>query len=452
MVLRANSRLRRQIGTEGYAFLEHAVGAVERILPHVEMSTWKEASTCAKPGAVWTSPGRTQLRMTVAVGNSTVGRSITAFVQRRSVAVGQNAARRILDLREQDICRRIAHQVSAILTPQADGSNPASLQAILASFDELIVAEHLQEHHGLTVSLREVFVALHKLAEHTYENKALTFGCILDHAAVGGAPVVFPSGFLTTKKYRALSDGYRTAYHLSGAGQLVDFVDLDRFDQRRLTTKHFFPSWAEPMARASRDRKCGIALSRHGDLLVFDEGSLRFTYRYGRWQYWNHSYLITLLRDRARAQHVEPSELGRLIGEIYRSALDVSFRRSGGLFVVLRNAANIRKIVRPGDEMGAPGRSPADIAFDRAVGGGKGVPRAVVVELASLDGAVVLNNSKAILAFGAVLTPKKIGRLRGSEGSRTKAAIGASFYGLAVKVSSDGDITVYHKGREFICI
>jgi hypothetical protein len=57
-----------------------------------------------------------------------------------------------------------------------------------------------------------------------------------------------------------------------------------------------------------------------------------------------------------------------------------------------------------------------------------------------------------MLAFGAVLRPKKSGRLRGSEGSRTKAAIGASFYGLSVKISSDGDITVYHKGREFITI
>src|SRR5207247_1759421 len=120
-------------------------------------------------------------------------------------------------------------------------------------------------------------------------------------------------------------DGYRTAYHLSGSGHVLDFVDLDTFEDRPLTVKHFYPAWAEPMARASRDRKCGIALSRHGDLLVFDEGTLRFTYRFGRWQYWNHAHLVLLLRDRARAQRVKPSFLGRLVGEIYRAAVDVSF-------------------------------------------------------------------------------------------------------------------------------
>lgn len=78
------------------------------------------------------------------------------------------------------------------------------------------------------------------------------------------------------------------------------------------------------------------------------------------------------------------------------------------------------------------------------------LPRVVAVELASLDGAIVLDNSGRIRAYGAVLQPKKAGRLRGIEGSRTKAAIGASNYGLAVKVSSNGDITVYHEGKEFI--
>jgi hypothetical protein len=449
LILRANSRLRGQIGTEGVELFEYGVGAVERILPHVEVLPWKEASMWAKPGAVWASRRRTQLRMTVSVGDRARGRSVTAFVQRRGVFTGQNADRRILDLREQDICRRIALRVSAVLTLEQGCVKAASSQAIRASFDELVVAEHIQQHHGLSLSLPELFSTLHKLAEQTYENRALTFGCILDHAAPSAAPVVFPRDFLDTKKYRALSDGFRTAYYLSGLGQLIDFVDLDGFDGRELSGKHFYPAWAEPMARASRDRKCGVALSRQGDLLVFDEGTLRFTYRNGHWQYWNHSHLVRLLRDRARAQNVAPSFLGYLIGEIYRSALDISFRRSGGLFVILRNKANLHMIVRSGDAINERGRSRADAAFDWAVGG-KAVARSVIVELASLDGAVVLNNSAAILAYGAVLRPRKLGHVRGSEGSRTKAAIGASFYGLAVKVSSDGDITVYHRGKEFI--
>jgi hypothetical protein len=449
-MLRTNSPLLQQVGPEGVEFLEYAVGAVQRILPHVEVSAWTEHDGWSKPDAVWTSARRTTLCMKIGIGTNDHGRSLKAFVQRRGVPTPQNADRRILDLREQDIVRRIARHVSNVLRFHSSTTNGTSLSAIRASFDEHIVAEHLQDHHQLTMSLREVLGALHTLAEQSYENKALTFGCILDPTVKNDSVVVFPKDF-TAKKYRALSDGYRTAYHLSAAGQLLNFVDLDTFEDRSVSGKHFYPAWAEPMARASRDGKCGIALSRQGDLLVFDEGTLRFTYRFGRWQYWNHTHLVMLLRDRARAQKVAPSFLGRLVGEIYRASLDVSFRRSGGLFVILRNRDNIRKIVRQGDAIGDPGRSPADVAFDEALGGVH-VSRAVMVELASLDGAMVLNNSADILACGAVLKPRKSGRLRGSEGSRTKAAIGASHYGLALKISSDGDITAYYNGKEFISI
>jgi DNA integrity scanning protein DisA with diadenylate cyclase activity len=59
-------------------------------------------------------------------------------------------------------------------------------------------------------------------------------------------------------------------------------------------------------------------------------------------------------------------------------------------------------------------------------------------------------NTGQILAYGAVLDPQRKGRVRAAEGSRTKAAIGASNYGLAIKVSSDGDITVYAAGKQLI--
>ena len=206
------------------------------------------------------------------------------------------------------------------------------------------------------------------------------------------------------------------------------------------------------MAKVSRAGRCGIALSRQGDILVFDEGTLRFTYRYGQWQYWNHVHLIKLLRDRAKAQRVPKQVLGRVVGAIYRAALDVSFRRSGGLFVILHNRHSLHEIVRNGDAIADSGRQGADAAFDGVVASKtiQSLPRSVAVELASLDGAVILRNSGQVVAYGAVLQPKKSGRLRGSEGSRTKAAIGASNYGLAVKISSDGDISVYHDGKAFI--
>ncbi|MGA8409303.1 MAG: hypothetical protein WB680_19175 [Candidatus Acidiferrales bacterium] len=328
------------------------------------------------------------------------------------------------------------------------------MRAIRDAFDEYVVANHVEAYHELSeMPVSSIFDALHTLSEQSYENKALTFGCILDpRKRVKGEEARFPGDFLTAKKYKALSDGFRTAYYVSANGRIVDFIDLDRFDKEPLTEKHHYPDWAEPIARASRSRRCGIALSRQGDILVFDEGTLRFTYRYGRWQYWNHAHLVHLLRDLARAQRVPKRILGRVVGAIYRAALDVSFRRSGGLFVILHNRHSLRDIARTGDSIGDSKRDTTDLEFDDVIREHdfQSLPRVVAVELASLDGAIVLDNSGRIRAYGAVLQPRKAGHLRGIEGSRTKAAIGASNYGLTLKISSDGDITVYHNGASFI--
>ena len=140
------------------------------------------------------------------------------------------------------------------------------------------------------------------------------------------------------------------------------------------------------------------------------------------------------------------------MASIYRAALDVSFRRSGGMFVVLRNSARLSQVVRAADQIGHPKRGALSKQFDAALPARRiqDLPRTLILELAALDGAIVLSNQGALRAYGAVLEPKRRGRIDAEEGSRTKAAIGASNYGLAVKISSDGDITVYARGKEFI--
>ena len=455
-MLRKNSRMREFLGEPGMSFLEHSCGAIERILPHVQVSGWKEASW-RDPSAVWDSPKRTAIRVTIAVASQEEGpsrRSLEATIRRRGIPSAGSASRRTLDEREYGICGIIAERISQVLSRRASVQNDASIKAIEGSLDEYVVGRHVQEFHKLNeMPIGSVFEALHKLSEESYENKSLTFGCIISPTSKGDLESAeFPAEFLNAKKYKALSDGFRTAYLIASNGKVVDFVDLDHLEKKPLTEKHHYPDWTEMIARASRNGRCGIALSRQGEILVFEDGSLRFTYRYGRWQYWNHAHLVHLLRVRARAQRLPTKILGRVVGAIYRAALDVSFRRSGGLFVTLHNRKYLRKVVREGDAIGDSKRRTNDREFDDVIRKHniQGLRRVVAVELASLDGAVVLDNSGRIRAYGAVLNPKRAGRHRGSEGSRTKAAIGASKFGLALKISSDGDITVYHDGKEFI--
>ena len=450
-MLKSNSRIRSFLRPSAVDFLEHAAGSIERILPHVEISAWRQGQF-RQTSSVWDSPGRTAIRVTIGIhaADPTDSRSLVALVQRKGVPATGQLGRRTLDMREFDLCKRIAFGISSVLRDQATSSY---LRPIRDAFDETIVADHIKSHHGLQMQIGDVMDAMQKLSQETYENKSINFGCILDpNKRTSGESVIFPHRLLTSKKHKALSDGFRTAYHVTTDGVLCGFVDLDRFEKSPTSGHNYYPEWVSAIAKASRNNRCGICLSRQGDILVFDGGTLRFTYRYGRWQYWNHRHIVTLLKERARAQHVRPAVVGKVVATIYRVALDVSFRRCGGLFVVLRNAMLLSQIVRRGDALGDTERNVADQQLDSILRNRKiqFLPRSVLVDLSSLDGAVVINNNGQILAYGAILDPKKRGRIRGTEGSRTKAAIGASNYGLSVKISSDGDITVYHRGKEFL--
>jgi DNA integrity scanning protein DisA with diadenylate cyclase activity len=142
--------------------------------------------------------------------------------------------------------------------------------------------------------------------------------------------------------------------------------------------------------------------------------------------------------------------LPQVVRAIYRVALDVSFRRTGALFVLLRNRQNRGKLVVPGDGIGDARRESLHALFDETLTNAKvqTLSRAVLAELASIDGGVVMDNQGFLLAYGSVL--KTSGRFNPSEGSRTKAAVSASRFGISVKVSSDGDIVFFAEGRPFL--
>jgi hypothetical protein len=232
---------------------------------------------------------------------------------------------------------------------------------------------------------------------------------------------------------------------------------LRRFDRTRALQFVSFIEELRPLRIVpvgAEEHAGGVHVLRAGELLVFDEGSLRFSWRSGRWQYWNHSHLISLLHSAARVQHVNAGIVKDVLRGLYYATLDVSFRRTGGLFVVLRRVGSLHRVVAMGDAVDDARRLPHDQEFDEIWRDShvQDTTRILLAELASLDGALVFSNSGRLLAYGAIISSIQHRRSRDAEGSRTKAAISASRYGLALKVSSDGQISAYVNGRRLFAI
>jgi hypothetical protein len=185
----------------------------------------------------------------------------------------------------------------------------------------------------------------------------------------------------------------------------------------------------------------GIAMiaSQQGDLFVLQGREVVFYKAQGRWRYVNYGALHRRLED---------TDARAIVSPLLRAAIDLSFERKGALFVVMRDPSEITRMVA---DHGQPRRASA-ILRDTLAGidlGDRG-RRQMVLAAAATDGAVVLGPDGRVLDVACMIAGDE--REHDSDGTlvgaRSLAARRASRFGVAVKVSSDGPITVYAGGRK----
>jgi hypothetical protein len=294
---------------------------------------------------------------------------------------------------------------------------------------------------------------LKELAQQSYETKPITYGVlILSRREAKSSVANFPGDILDQKRFQALTDGYKTALTLDRTGKVISLMGLR---QEGKTGEHFRPVWLDPLADLARRRKAvGIALTRTGAILVAWKGNLLLSYRLGKWVLWNHSENIEIIREGLRRRGTQPKELGRLAARLYRCALDVSFRRTGGLLVTLQSRNHLKKLVRKPEQLIGARRTEGDRALGEwlATNTVASIDREVLPDLASLDGAIVCDRAGRILSYGTVLLLPKTKGLGKIEGSRSRAAHSASYFGLSIKISSDGGIDVIESGKKLLSL
>jgi hypothetical protein len=175
-------------------------------------------------GAAFRDAQKRRIRVILALNLDGEVWVIEGHLERRQVDQGVGAIARTMDMRERDLAGQIVlllHQTLRARAPEG----ASSLDALRASFDERVVARHLESYYSLRGDLGRLFVALRKLAEQSYENKSLAFGCIIKPSKRDGNGPRFPQDFLERKPYRALSDGYNTGTGCHRPGFfLVSFI------------------------------------------------------------------------------------------------------------------------------------------------------------------------------------------------------------------------------------
>jgi len=336
--------------------------------------------------------------------------------------------------------------------------------------EDLIVADYLNavDHYRIPAALEALRVA----ALSTYENRRVSTGALLlgtpnDPVAPyrqnpEGAPT-FNARLTAIKGFHRLCDGVHTLFLVDRQGELIRMIDVRRWAELTQGTEPLVHPCPRPyMSHAKSTRSGGhvcLVLTPSQEIKVFAEGTLMFSFSDARWR----------LLDIPSKFAVWCAAVGRsgcpnLAALVFQAALNMSESRLGALFVVLRDPAqSVSALIAPADQITTEiadddPEDPENLSPKRAKRTLHHVVRgmnladldpSVLEAIASVDGAVVTDQDGRLLTFGAILriAPESLDLGRAVQGARTLAGLAASLHGPVIKVSEDGYLTMFLKGR-----
>ena len=336
--------------------------------------------------------------------------------------------------------------------------------------EDLIVADYLDSISPYRIPA--VLEALRVAALSTYENRRVSTGALLlgteaDQAApayknLEGAPS-FNARLTAIKGFHRLCDGVRTLFLVDRQGDLVRLIDVARWAEATQGSEPLVHPCPRPyLSHAKATRSGGhvcLVLSPSQEIKVFAEGTLMFSFSDARWR-----LLDIPSKFAVWCAAVGCSGWRDLAPAIFQAALNLCEARLGSLFVVLRDPEHsVAQLIAPADQItteivGDDPQDPENLspkhakrALHHVVRGMKlaDIEPSVLEAIACLDGAVVVDLNGRLITFGAILriAPETLELGRAVQGARTLAGLAASQHGPTLKVSEDGYMTMFLKGR-----
>lgn len=252
-------------------------------------------------------------------------------------------------------------------------------------------------------------------------------------------PIPLRSALLDHKWLRATCQSRRVGLLVVGhSGNVVGLVVLPppQGDPEHPYAPHHDLTGLQQMVV---DGTAGLVANRRGDLyLLLSDGAV-FCKTQGRWSL--HDYSAFEAAVETHTPHMKSAVRLQLI----RAVLDLSYERRGALFCIVQPASLPNMVL----DFGAPG--PSNRLLRLAARGltiKEWPHRQVIVSGSTVDGATVLDDDGTVLDIACMIATGARGSGPGAAGARSTAGLAVSRFGVAIKVSEDGPITLYSKGKE----
>lgn len=180
----------------------------------------------------------------------------------------------------------------------------------------------------------------------------------------------------------------------------------------------------------------------------------------GKWKIQNHdliahNILLYLYKKRMMtAQNEKIEEMIKSFYDFYRQIKNLSQKNIGALFVIFENKdkqmESVYKDILIGEKINNNEYSRVIRNREDKVLSINDCDIYLIELISSVDGAVLLDQELNILSFGEMIKNNATMTTSLEAGARTQAAVQSSYHGLSIKVSEDGDISVFIEGKSII--
>ncbi len=290
---------------------------------------------------------------------------------------------------------------------------------------------------------------LEELSRRTHENQPVALNLIVQ-PGLGRGDITQPRLQKILDQLASSSFSYLA---VDASLRLIDYGEVGWSQVNGDLSYKFYPEFLHPLHCVLEEGQVSAHLTTQGDLIFMNKEGLLAARRKRKWKI----YDVRTFKN-SLALCLGKYTVGANLFEI---VFDLSFKRSGALLIydpghqtrhhILNKESIIysgwKESLRLDPELVSGqvmiGRSVEHLAMGEGVGALRLKQR--LIELARVDGAVVFDDNH-LLAVGAIIQAHP--SVGSQLGARTTAARSAYLWGAhPVKVSADGDVTIYFKSR-----
>jgi hypothetical protein len=292
------------------------------------------------------------------------------------------------------------------------------------------------------IEWKELLEYASSISLRTYENQNITFNFIISEGN-GTTDITSPE---IQKYIDPLASSPQTYIRIDRNLKFLNYEEIKWSDIKDTKEYKFNPEFLQPIKSVLKSNEYSIHLTSRSDIIIMNISGLLAAKRKRRWKLYDVFTLKNFFVDKLGGAY-------RTGSNIFDVLFDLSFKRHGALLVYDPEKNLIQHIINKGSitseqnndkdsarEMLSPPLSKISMSQKEYS------PRKkrLFLEIASMDGAVIFNES-GILAFGAMIETHT--KANSEAGARSTAARSAFYWGgYPIKISSDGEITIYFKG------